>query len=194
MSQQSGLFGFDPPVPTDRLFLGLFPDPAASARIDSLGEDVCRRHDLRVPRHQLDRLHVTLFHIGDWVGLPAATVDSAIDAAAALRTAPFDVRFDEVVSFSGNLQRRPLVLKASAGNEALHTFREHLGRELLKAGLGRCVTRTFEPHVTLAYAAQGLAAELVGPIVWKVTEFVLIHSLLGQTRYIPLGRWPLRAT
>ncbi len=194
MSQQSGLFGFDPPVPTDRLFLGLFPDPATAARIESLGEDVCRRHGLRVPRHQVERLHVTLFHIGDWAGLPAATVETAIDAAAALRTAPFDVRFDEVVTFSGNPQRRPLVLKASAGNDALHAFREHLGRELLKVGLGRCVTRTFEPHVTLAYATQGVAAEPVEPIVWRATEFVLIHSLLGQTRYIPLGHWPLLAT
>jgi len=193
MSQQSGLFGFDPPVPTDRLFLGLFPDPATAARIDSLGEDVCRRHDLRVPRHQLDRLHVTLFHIGDWAGLPAATVATAIAAAAALRMAPFDVHFDEIMTFSGNPQRRPLVLKAGTGNEALHGFRETLGRELLKAGLGRCVTRTFEPHVTLAYAPQGVAAEPVEPIVWRASEFVLIHSLLGQTRYITLGQWPLLA-
>lgn len=193
MSQQSALFGFDPPVPTDRLFLGLFPDPATAARIAALGEHVCRRHGLRVPRHQVERLHVTLFHIGDWAGLPAATVETAIDAAAALRMAPFDVHFDEVASFSGNPQRRPLVLKASAGNEALHGFRENLGRELLKVGLGRCITRTFEPHVTLAYAPQAVVAEPVEPIVWRATEFVLIHSLLGQTRYVPLGNWPLLA-
>lgn len=193
MSQQSGLFGFDPPVPTDRLFLGLFPDPATAARIAALGEDVCRRHGLRVPRHQVGRLHVTLFHIGDWAGLPAATVETAVAAAGALCFAPFDVRLDEVASFSGNPQRRPLVLKAGAGNETLHTFREHLGRELLRSGLGRCVTRAFVPHVTLAYAPQGVAAEPVEPIVWRASEFLLIHSLLGQTRHVPLGRWPLRA-
>lgn len=193
MSQQSELFGFDPAIPTDRLFLGLFPDPATAARIDSLGDDVCRRHGLRVTRHQVERLHVTLFHIGDWAGLPAATVEAAIGAAAALRMTPFDVRLDEVVSFSGNPQRRPLVLKASAGNETLHAFRETLGRELLRAGLGRCVTRTFAPHVTLAYAPQDVAAEPVEPIVWRATEFVLIHSRLGQTRYTQLGRWPLLA-
>jgi 2'-5' RNA ligase len=193
MVQQPGLFGLDTPAPTDRLFLGLFPDPTTAARIAALGDDVCRRHGLRVPRHQVERLHVTLFHIGDWAGLPAATVETAIDAAAVLHTAPFDVRFDKVVSFSGNPQRRPLVLKAGPGNETLHTFREQLGRELLKVGLGRCVTRTFEPHVTLAYAPQGVSAEAVEPIVWRATEFVLIHSLLGQTCYIPLGRWPLLA-
>jgi RNA 2',3'-cyclic 3'-phosphodiesterase len=110
-----------------------------------------------------------------------------------LRTAPFDIRFDDVVSFSGNPQRRPLVLKASAGNEALHVFRESLGRELLRVGLGRCATRAFDPHVTLAYVPRGVDAEPVEPIVWRATEFVLIHRLLGRKRYIPLDRWPLLA-
>jgi 2'-5' RNA ligase len=31
----------------------------------------------------------------------------------------------------------------------------------------------------------------VNPVSWKVTEFVLVHSLVGQTRYIQLARWTL---
>jgi len=190
-SAQSSLFGDVPAQPTDRLFLGLFPDTATAARIDALGAEVCARHGLRVPRHQPGRLHVTLFHIGDWAGLPMDTVEATRTAAASLHEAPFPVRFDEVATFAGRRDKRPLVLKAGEGNAALQTFRARLGEALARNGLGRCVSRTFEPHVTLAYAAQTVEPEAVTPIVWTAQEFVLIHSLLGQTRHIVLGRWPL---
>jgi 2'-5' RNA ligase len=36
-----------------------------------------------------------------------------------------------------------------------------------------------------------IAPEKVAPIAWRAREFVLVHSLLGQTRHIPLARWPL---
>lgn len=188
---QSSLFGDVPTKPTDRLFLGLFPDAGAFAQIGALALDVCRRHDLRVTPHKPERLHVTLFHIGDWVGLPPDSVDAAIAAASALQAAPFEVSFDEVASFAAKRERPPVVLKASACNAALHTFREQLGRELARAGLGRCVSAAFEPHVTLAYSPKTVALETVVPIRWTVRDFLLIHSLLGQTRYIELGRWPL---
>jgi 2'-5' RNA ligase len=53
------------------------------------------------------------------------------------------------------------------------------------------VAAGFEPHVTLAYTARDVAAEPVAPVSWLAGEFVLIHSLLGKTRHIPLARWPL---
>lgn len=85
------------------------------------------------------------------------------------------------------------MLKARDGNAALQAFREKLGCELLRVGLGRCVSRTFEPHVTLAYATALPAPETVAPIRWTAREVVLVHSLIGQTRYIGLGRWALNA-
>jgi 2'-5' RNA ligase len=188
---QSSLFDSVPPVPTDRLFLGLFPDASAIERIDALSAQVSQRHDLRVPRHKPERLHVTLFHIGDWAGLPQDTVAAASSAAASLKAEPFEICFDEVASFSGRPDKRPLVLRSAQDNQPLHAFRENLGRELTRVGLGRCVSRGFEPHVTLTYAPAQIAAESIEPIRWTARDFVLIHSLLGQTRYIELGRWPL---
>lgn len=192
-SAQSSLFGDAPAQPTDRLFLGLFPDTATAARIDALGAEVCARHGLRVPRHQPGRLHITLFHVGDWAGLPMDTVEATRAAAASLRAAPFPILLDEVASFSGRRDKRPLVLKASQGNAPLQAFRAKLGEALARNGLGRCVSRTFEPHVTLAYAAQAVEPEAVAPIGWTAQDVVLIHSLLGQTRHIVLDRWPLNA-
>jgi len=34
-------------------------------------------------------------------------------------------------------------------------------------------------------------SETVTPFAWQVTEFTLVHSLLGHTRHVPLGSWPL---
>lgn len=188
---QSSLFDSAPPLPTDRLFLGLFPDISAIARIDSLGAQALQRNNLRVPRQKPERLHVTLFHIGDWAGLPQDTVAAASSAAASLKAEPFEICFDEVATFAGRLGKHPLVLKSAQVTDSLYSFREKLGQELTRAGLGRSVSRGFEPHVTLAYAPTLIAAEVVEPVRWSVHDFVLIHSLLGQTRYIELGRWQL---
>lgn len=193
MSQQSGLFDSAPPEPTDRLFFALFPDAATAARIRALAESFRRRNGLAGKLLEPERLHITLFHVGDWAGLPAATVQAAQAAAARLRAAPFEVSLDQVMSFSPHRPRPPLVLKAGGGNTALHEMRAALGRELTKAGLGRCVSASFEPHVTLSYPPQGAATETVPPISWKAEEIVLVHSLLGKTVHIPLSRWPLRA-
>ena len=114
-------------------------------------------------------------------------------AAEKVKVAPFQIHLNEVASFPGKREKLPLVLKANHGNEALHHFRAQLGAELTRVGLGRCVSKTFEPHVTLAYAPQQIGAEPVEPIGWNASEFVLIHSLLGKTRHIRLGSWPLQA-
>jgi 2'-5' RNA ligase len=50
----------------------------------------------------------------------------------------------------------------------------------------------FNPHVTLLYRNSAPFTETVTPFAWEVREFVLIHSLLGQTRHTPLGMWPLK--
>lgn len=191
MTQQDSLFGLAPAEPSDRLFLALFPDSATVPAIATLAESVCRR--TRSTPLAPQRLHLTLVHIGDWAGLPADVVAATITAASRVRAAPVDVYLDEVAVFANRRARQPVVLKASRGNEALLALHACIGRELAAAGLGRCVTPRFEPHVTLTYAAQAFAAEPVAPIRWTAREFVLIHSLLGKTTHLPLGRWPLGA-
>ena len=51
----------------------------------------------------------------------------------------------------------------------------------------------FEPHVTLAYIDKYLRSEPVEAVGWMVEDLVLIHSLMGKTQYIELGRWKLGA-
>lgn len=194
MSQQATLAGFETATPTDRLFFALFPDQDTAGQIASLAAMQCRSHGLHGQPQKPERLHVTLFHLGDSVGLRDDMVRAAEQAAAQVRAAPFDVTFDRVATFVSRRRHKPFVLKSGGGNEALHAFHAQLGRALHAAGLGRCVTASFEPHVTLAYDVRDVAAEAVAPVSWRAGEFVLIHSLLGRTQHIPLARWALEGS
>ena len=112
MSQQASLPGFAPAATTDRLFLAIFPDRGTAADMVALAAAQCASHDLRGKPLAMDRLHVTLFHLGDTVGLRQDVVDAATEAAATLKATPFELRFDQVGSFAGRRDKLPFVLRA----------------------------------------------------------------------------------
>ena len=194
MTKQLSLDGFSTdPTPTDRLFIGIFPPASVNARISRMAEELRARHRLTGKPLAPERFHVTLFDLGDYVGLPEGLARSAGEAAATLSARPFDVRFDFVESFAIRKPKLPLVLRSSTAIERLMDFQQQLGHALKRAGLGRFVGPQFTPHVTLLYDPQSVAREPVEPVGWTVNEFVLVHSLLGQTRHLKIGRWPLPA-
>ena len=188
---QAGFEGFASPVPTDRLFFALFPDDASATRIAALAASECERHGLHGKPLRSDRLHVTLFHLGDWAGVPEHVVAAASRAAMALRESPFELAFDTVASFAARRAQKPFVLKAASGNQALRDFHAGLARGLRQVGLAQWTRGNFEPHVTLAYDRQLVPPQPVEPIAWRAREVVLVHSLLGQTRHIRLASWSL---
>ena len=188
---QAGFEGFAPPVPTDRLFFALFPDDATASRIAALAASECEHHGLRGKSLRSDRLHMTLFHLGDWAGVPDDVVSATTRAASALAETSFDVAFDTVASFNVRRAQNPFVLKAASGNEALRGFHAGLAHGLRQAGLAQWTRGNFEPHVTLAYDRQLVPPQPVEPISWCAREFALVHSLLGQTRHIRLASWNL---
>lgn len=194
MSEQLSLIGFDPPPKrTDRLFFAIFPDTDAAARMGRLTDRLRTEQHLRGRPLDATRLHVTLHHVGDYAGLPEQLVDQARDAAAMVAMLPFDVCFNRVASFRRS-QSLPLVLRGDEQAErgGLMSFQQALGQAMTQVGLGRMVNQRYTPHVTLLYDDRNVAEHPVEPINWTVREFVLVHSLLGQHRHVPLGRWPLR--
>ncbi len=193
MSNQGGLPGFDSEVPTDRLFLGIFPDARAAADIAAMAGGHLLRHGLASGTQAADRLHATLFHLGDWVGVPADIVAQASAAMSRIASPAFDVVFDQVGSFDHRRAKNPLVLTARQGNPALHALHDELATHLRGAGLGQWTRTSFLPHVTLAYDKRVVSFEPVAPLSWRVEEVVLIHSLLGKTRHIRLGQQALKA-
>lgn len=192
MDGQGSLFGFEAsPEPKDRLFFSIFPDAHAAKQIEALGENLRRHHGLTGSLLKTDRFHVTMNHLGDHVGVRQDIVAAAQQAASTLAQTPFDVSFDRVASFAGRPGKHPIVLRGGDGLAQLLKFQQALGVAMARAGLGKWVEPRFTPHVTLTYARQALAEHEVDPICWTVRELVLVHSLLGQTTYVSLGRWQL---
>lgn len=175
---------------TDRLFFALFPTTTTAAQVYALQQDLRVRHGLWGRALAIGRLHVTLCHLGDYNGLPAEVVAKASAAASRISTAPIDVTFESALSFTGRPRNRPFVLQGKTGTESVKAFQRQLGTELKACGLGR-FARPYTPHMTLLYDTAGVAEHPIDPITWTASEFVLVHSLLGQTRHIRLGQWQL---
>ena len=191
MTEQLTLVGFDA-EPRDRLLFLIFPIVDAAAQITRLAWEKRGEHRLRGKPLAAERLHVTLHHLGDYDGLPRDRVAAAREAAEVIDTPPFDITLDRTESFSHGERNRPFVLFGSDGVAALTAFQRALGASMTRVGLGRWAKPQFNPHVTMLYDDQNVEEQAVEPVSWTAREFVLVHSQLGETRHIVLGRWPLR--
>lgn len=193
MSAESGnLFGDAASDRIERLFLGMMLTPDAAGAASAVLDDARRDEGLNGSAIRADRLHVTLIHIGDYAGsLPQSVVADILTTAASLSETAFDITFDCAGSFAGAPGKHPFVLLGGEGVEALTAFRDRFFKEVLRAGVRTLSREAFTPHVTLAYGDRRLPERAVGPVCWRATEFVLIHSEVGRATYNTLGRWPL---
>jgi len=192
MSGQASFEGFEQPAaPSDRLFFALMPDEAASAKAQALALHCSEEQGMKLRANARERFHITLFHVGDYVGLPAQVLEQANQAAGQVQASPFEVRLDKLSSFKGSPRRVPVVLM-SGFPQALIDFQGRLQAQMHKAGLVEPgAKRAFKPHLTLLYGQHPVAEQAIDAVCWKAREFVLIHSLIGQGRYIVLNRWTL---
>ncbi|MGY4828874.1 RNA 2',3'-cyclic phosphodiesterase [Sphaerotilaceae bacterium SBD11-9] len=192
MPEQLSLPGIEPPrAPTDRLFFALLPDAAAAVRIAALARRLKAELGLKGRPLATDRFHVTLHFFGDHVGLPDGLVTALQQAAGRVVAPPFKLAFDRASSFAGRPRKRPFVLRGDEGLASLMAFQQSLGEAMKSVGLARLVDTRFTPHVTLLYDARLVPDIEIEPVEWVANEFVLVDSLLGQTRHVPLARWPL---
>lgn len=176
---------------TDRLFFAIFPPAATSAQVYALQQDLRVRHGLWGRAIAMGRLHVTLCHLGDYVGLPPAIVARAHEAASRVCAPAIDITFDRALSFAGRERNRPFVLRSSENAPAVQSLQRELGKAMALSGLGRFV-RPYTPHMTLLYDSNDISEQPIEPVTWQCTEFRLIHSMLGQTRHVTLGSWALK--
>jgi 2'-5' RNA ligase len=137
-----------------------------------------------------DRLHVTLLAIGRYPELQQEVVEAACDVVAGLAVRPFEVMFNRAMSYPTGRSTRPLALVGGDGTIEVEMFQRTLFAEMKRIGLP--VGRPPKPHMTLLYDRRAVTEQPVTPVRWPVREFVLIHSLSGQSRHVPLARWPLR--
>lgn len=176
----------------DRIFFACLPDADTASRITALAETIKVARKFEGVQIRPEHLHVTLFHLGDWNALPADIVALAQQAAAQVATTAFDVTFNRSESFRNRTGIYPFVLTGDKDAAAWQPLHAALREALKRVGLGGATKGEFTPHVTLLYGRPRAPPSPIVPISWTVREFVLVHSLLGKTTHIHLGRWPLR--
>jgi 2'-5' RNA ligase len=178
----------------DGLFFAIYPDANAAAYTAQCANRLRGKLGLRGRPFTPERFHVSLHHLGVHEGMPRGIVAAACEAAAAVAMPRFKVGFDRAASFSGRPGHLPFVLLGDDGVAGLTMFQQMLGMAMTNAGLWRWVDRHYTPHMTLLYDDCCVTEwTFVEAIDWTVRELVLVHSLLGRTRHVPLARWPLRS-
>lgn len=185
-------FGCDPvPDPTDGLFLALVPPAATAERVGELIQRLRYSHGLRGKALSPSRLHLTLHYLGAYNGLPKKLIETVCTAAPAVSVPPFEISFDRALSFPNKRQARPLVLRAGKDIVSLTMLHRVMGEAMTRSGLGRWVTPHFTPHMTLLYDRCLVDEHPIEALGWTVTDFVLVHSLIGRGTHNHLARWPL---
>ncbi|HTV84799.1 MAG TPA: RNA 2',3'-cyclic phosphodiesterase [Dyella sp.] len=192
MLAQGSLPGLGPAIPIDRLYLAVFPDPVYAARFETFAARHLAARGMEGKPVAARRLHVTLFHLGDYTELPPGLAEHAAEALSHLVCEPFTIRFDQIGSFGPRQAQGDFVLSGSGGNEALHALHKQLATHLRAAALGAHAKGSFTPHMTLAYNKPAVPFQHIEPVVWPAHEVVLIHSLLGKTQHRRLADKSLR--
>ena len=171
------------------LFFALRPPEGTCPAIETLGVNLQRAHRLRGARIARDRLHATLAPVYPVRETLAATLVRARSVAAAIHYGRFPICFEWSESFRLRRSHHPLVLRVGHGLQPLTGLRQEIRAQMLRAGFA--VEPSFTPHITLLWADRCVEAYPIAPIVWTVRDFVLVLSVVGQSRHIPMGRWQL---
>jgi RNA 2',3'-cyclic 3'-phosphodiesterase len=165
-----------------RVFFALWPDAALKSRIAKATRRIVRAGGGRPVK--TDDLHVTVAFVGH---VDAAGLERCLDAPP-VATGAFELTLDRIGYFE---RARILWLAPSSVPAALSRLEQTLWDGLTGRGFER-ETRLFRPHMTLARKSGSVDAD-VEPVVWPVTELVLLESAPAPrgVRYRPLASWPL---
>lgn len=180
-----------PMEPVNNFFFGVQPDEATAQRILSGGRQLQVEHCLSATLFSQERLHVSLVGLGKYEYVPYKYLAVANHAAMSIALPPFEIIFNRAMSFkrSNSEAKSPLVLIGDQV-QGLHDLRQAQLEAMQQIGF-RFKPATFVPHITLLYDKHRIAEQSIEPIHWIVSEFVLIHSHIGQHRYTQLNRYSL---
>jgi 2'-5' RNA ligase len=193
MSEQLYLPGIpEPRRADDHVFFELVPSAADRPEIVSCIQCLRSRFDLGGEPLLSEHLHVSLYSLGNYAGLPKALIAAACEAGAMMSSPACDITFDRAMSFYRKGRKCAFVLRPSDDVVALVALRRALGEAMTKAGLRRWVSSHFTPHMTMLYDRQIVKEQPIEAVRCRVNELVLVHSLQGRNRHVHLARWPLR--
>lgn len=182
--------GANRPRPDPLIFV-IRPDRVAAGRALSLGAALSSKHGLKGRPLPPERLHITLQCLPSERRDAAYFVPVANEIAAGLQSHSIELSLTKALSFRSGRGSYPFVLSGEPDEELKGLF-DDLGQGMKAVGLGRYVSKSLTPHMTLLYDATMVAPEPIEPVTWRATELLLIHSLRGLGRHDVLARWPLR--
>ncbi|KRE86861.1 2'-5' RNA ligase [Rhodanobacter sp. Soil772] len=176
-------------------FFALLPDDPARAAIAGVGERFRKSHRVGGSPVGVDSLHLTLCPMGRPERLRQPLESALLAAAGEVRAQGFMATLDSAMRFSARDGQFPFVLCADgATTEAALNLRKAIAAAQVRVGLQVSGVSSFLPHVTMLHGhAVDAIEESIAAIHWRVSEFVLIRSFFGQSRYAVIGRWPLAA-
>jgi len=166
------------------VFFALWPDTEVRDALAAVAEE-CK---LECGGRQTppEKLHITLFFVGD---VERATVPRLQSVAGALAAAPFRLDITELGLWRHN---RIVWAGSSSAPPTLAALVSDLTRGLTAHGV-RSEDRPYVPHVTLLRNARTAPRQTrIAPIAWQARELVLVESVAagGATRYEVIARWP----
>ena len=165
--------------PRNPLYIMAKQPPEVAAQIAALPRnDTARGPDL---------LHVTLMLLFDLYKAPAEWLPAVIAALDTFDAGAFPLTFDRIEA------RKAVTLRSRAPLAEARAFQAELVRHLLERRTPLTLGTTPEPHITINYRGDRLGSRKMDPIGWTVDEILLIESVVGQTRHIVHGTWPLQA-
>lgn len=174
-------------------FFALLPSRLDASRIVRRAQDLRRDAGLSGALTSADRLHISLHGVGFHQRLPEHLVDAARKAGDAVSFPEFDITFDCAGSFRGGRDGKfPFVLRSLDDIDALLLFHRALAAAMMLAGLSRWIASHFTPHMTLLYDTRFARPREIEGVRFRMREFVLVDSLVGQSRHVPIARWRLK--
>lgn len=166
-------------------FYALCPSAEDSFRVRTFARSLLVEHGIRNRRIDYQPLHITIFGLGD--DLRAPVLNWACAAPELIQLPAFEVHLTTAMKFSGS--GAVVLIADGVGINKLYF-------DLHCAWAGRTPAKSdrFNPHMTLCYdRTSGLKYPTsIEPISLRFTEFVLVKSLIGDTRHDVLNTWPLR--
>jgi 2'-5' RNA ligase len=181
-----------------RLFFALLPNHDACTAIAKLARLLKNVHQSYAQLIKPENLHVSMFYIDAWRGpAPDDLLARATAAGAAVRAAPFQISFNQTVTFANPKamkgQKYPFVLCGEPDAGPALTLRRVIAAAMRQHGPAYAVkeVKAFAPHVTLWWDEERQDAQPTAPVAWTARELVLIDSVQGEGRHNHLARWPL---
>src|SRR5260370_2832634 len=94
---------------TDCLIVATILDAGSASGVDQLRQELRAKHRLRGKSIAMERLHVTLHHVGDFAGLSEGIVAKAHTIASAVSLRPFPVEFNCPLNLPRQTGNSPLL-------------------------------------------------------------------------------------